>query len=132
MNYKIFNFKSFGDERGELLPLEMHKEVPFDIKRVYFIYNTKPNVVRGKHAHKHLEQIIICLKGSCKFILDDGYNTKEILISKPNVGLYIGKNIWREMKDFTEDTVLAVIASAEYTEKEYIRDYDEFIKSIKG
>lgn len=131
MEYKLLEFKVMGDERGSLVSLEEEKNIPFNVKRVYYIYGTKTDTIRGKHAHINLQQVAICVSGSCKFLLDDG-NTKEIVeLNSPNIGLYIGKNMWREMYDFSQDCVLIVLANEYYDENEYIRDYEDFLKIIK-
>ena len=127
-----YNFQSHGDDRGQLIALEEFKEIPFKIKRVYYIYDTKKGVRRGFHAHKKLEQILICVHGSCKIHLDDGYSTEEVVLDKPGLGLYITNNMWREMYDFSDDAVLLVLASEPYNESDYIRDYNKFIELIKG
>jgi len=132
MNYKILNFTVFGDVRGSLISLESNKSVPFEIKRVYCIYGTNPEQDRGKHSHKELEQIVVCLNGSCSFVLDDGKKRAILTLDRPDVGLYIGKNIWREMKNFSEKCVIMVLASEYYDEKEYIRDYGEFLKCLES
>lgn len=131
MNIKLIKFNVMGDNRGSLISLEQFKNIPFQIKRVYYIYDTKTNVVRGKHAHPNLKQVVVCVNGSCKFLLDDGKNKKNIKLSSPDIGLYIGKNIWREMYDFSKDCVLVVLASDYYDKKEYIRDYQMFLKNKK-
>ena len=128
MRYKLLKFKIMGDERGSLISLEQQKNIPFIVKRVYYIFGTKKNVVRGKHAHTNLQQVAICVSGSCKFLLDDGKIKKTILLDSPDKGLYIGKNIWRQMSNFSKDCVLMVLANQYYNEKEYIRDYNEFLK----
>lgn len=130
MNYKIIRFQEHGDPRGQLVALEENKEIPFKIKRVYFMYDTLKDVVRGHHAHKSLEQILFCVHGSCKIHLDDGTETAEVMLDKPYEGLYIANNLWREMYDFSEDAVLLVLASELYDESDYIRDYDDFLKFI--
>jgi dTDP-4-dehydrorhamnose 3,5-epimerase-like enzyme len=130
MDSKIIKFKSFGDNRGALVSLEQHKNIPFNIKRVYYIYGTRTNTTRGKHAHTNLKQIVICVSGKCKFLLDDGKKKKIVKLNNPDKGLYIGKNIWREMYDFSHDCVLVVLANKYYNENEYIRDYKEFLKKI--
>ncbi|HHR6080931.1 TPA: sugar 3,4-ketoisomerase [Providencia alcalifaciens] len=121
-------FKKLGDERGSLISLEQHKNIPFEVKRIYYIFGTKEGVSRGFHAHKNLEQVAICLKGSCRFLLDDGKNKEEIVLNDPSIGLYISNVTWREMHDFSEDCVLIVLASELYDESDYIRDYNEFLK----
>lgn len=123
-----YEFQQHGDERGQLVALEEFKDIPFEIKRVYYMYDTKDGVHRGFHAHKTLEQIMICIHGSCKVLLDNGAEKKRVFLEKPYEGLYISNDIWREMYDFSEDAVLMVLASDYYDEKDYIRDYDEFLK----
>lgn len=124
-------FQPHGDERGQLVALEELKDIPFKIKRVYYMYDTLPGVTRGYHAHKSLEQILICIHGSCKIRLNNGVEEKVIPLEKPYEGLYVSNNMWREMFDFSEDAVLMVLASALYDENDYIRDYDEFLEFIK-
>lgn len=121
-----------GDYRGQLVALEECKNIPFDIKRVYYIYDTLPNVRRGFHAHRNLQQILICVHGSCWIHLDNGFETEEVLLDKPSEGLYISNNIWREMYDFSRDAVLLVLASELYDEADYIRDYEAFLEYVKG
>lgn len=125
------SFQQHGDERGQLVALEEMKDIPFKIKRVYYMYDTIQGVRRGKHAHKSLQQILICIHGKCKIYLDDGYEQQDILLDKPYEGIYIENNMWREMYDFSEDAVLLVLASELYDESDYIRDYDEFIEWVK-
>lgn len=131
MEIKKYHFAPHGDERGQLIALEEFKDIPFDIKRVYYIYETKEGVRRGFHAHKCLEQILICVSGSCKIHLDDGTETAEVELNDPTEGLYISNATWREMYDFSPDAVLLVLASELYDEKDYIRNYDEFIKYLR-
>lgn len=130
MDIKIFNFEKHGDCRGTLIALEELKNIPFKIKRVYYMYQTGGEVRRGFHAHKCLKQILICVKGHCKVLLDNGKEKEVILLDRPDKGLYIGANIWREMFDFTEDAVLMVLASELYDETDYIRDYQLFMNYI--
>jgi len=129
-NTKLIDFKILGDNRGSLIALEENKQIPFDIKRVYYIYGTKTDVRRGFHAHKALSQVAICVKGSCKFLLDDGKQKKHIELNSPDVGLYLTGLIWREMYEFSDDCVLMVLADAHYDENDYIRDYDDFLKEV--
>lgn len=123
---EIINFKINGDERGSLIALEGESHVPFSIRRVYYIFGTKPGVRRGFHAHKDLLQIAICVSGSCKFLLDNGRESCEVTLDSPEKGLLIKQMVWREMFDFSEDCVLMVLASQHYDEDDYIRDYKEF------
>ena len=132
MNYKLINMDIFGDERGKLISLESNKNIPFDIKRVYYIYDTIPEQVRGKHAHRELEQIIVAIDGACQFVLDDGKTREKIWLNRPDIGLYIGKNIWGEMHNFSYGCKLMVLASKYYEEEDYIKDYNEFVKGTNN
>ena len=127
---KWIDFPALGDERGSLVALEAEKSVPFLIKRVYYIFGTKAGVSRGFHAHKKLQQVAICITGSCRMILDDGQQRSEVLLNSPNKGLVIGDLVWREMHDFSKDCVLLVLASEHYDESDYIRDYNDFINQV--
>ena len=131
MNIRKINFQQHGDERGELVALEEMREVPFKIRRVYYMYKTLKGVTRGYHSHKTLEQILVCVSGSCVVIFDDGEERKSIRLDKPYEGIYIGANVWREMTDFSEDAVLLVLASEIYEENDYIRNYNDFMDSVK-
>lgn len=126
-----YSFPPHGDERGQLVAIEEGQDIPFAIKRVYYIYDTLPDVQRGYHAHRNLQQILLCVHGSCRIVLDDGYERKEVLLNKPYEGLYISNDIWREMYDFSEGAVLLVLASEHYDEADYIRDYDDFTALIQ-
>lgn len=126
-----YTFQPHGDERGQLIALEQFKDIPFAIKRVYYMYDTLPDVVRGKHAHKNLQQILVCVSGSCKILLDDGKEKKIVMLEKPYEGLYVANNMWREMMEFSSDAVLMVLASELYDETDYIRDYDEFLELVR-
>ena len=126
-----YMFQPHGDERGQLIAFEEFKDIPFRIKRVYYMYDTAEGVVRGKHAHKNLEQILVCIHGSCKILLDNGREKKIVPLEKPYEGLYVASNVWREMYDFSDDAVLLVFASELYYEEDYIRNYDEFLKLAK-
>ncbi len=126
----ILEFKSNGDDRGSLVALESDKNIPFEIKRVYYIFDTKSGVVRGLHAHKDLSQVMVCLKGSCRVMLDNGLLKEQVVLDSPNKGLLIDSMMWREMHGFSEDCVLLVLANEHYDESDYIRDYDEFVKAV--
>ena len=132
MEIKFIDFDIKGDERGKLIAIEQFKDIPFEIKRVYYIFDTKSGVRRGYHAHKNLEQVAICVSGSCKFVLDNGKERVEnIILDSTNKGLFIGKMIWREMYDFSDDCVLLLLASEYYDENDYIRNYEEFLKEVR-
>lgn len=132
MNYKLIDMDIHGDNRGKLIAIEGTKNIPFDIKRVYYIYDTIPEEARGFHAHKTLEQLIVAIDGACQFVLDDGKTREKVWLNSPNKALYIGKNMWREMKHFSYGCKLMVLASEYYDEKEYIRSYDEFLKEVNA
>lgn len=125
-------FQPHGDDRGQLIALEEFRDIPFRIKRVYYMYDTAKDVIRGFHAHRHLQQILVCIHGSCKIRLDNGKEKKVVPLEKPYEGLYVSNNMWREMYDFSKDAVLMVLASEVYKEDDYIRDYDTFLQMIKA
>lgn len=125
------DLKILGDDRGSLVALEAEKTVPFDIKRVYYIFGTQQGVARGLHAHHNLKQVAVCVTGRCRMILDDGKTREEAWLDFPTKGLLIGDLVWREMHDFSEDCVLLVLASEHYDEADYIRNYDEFLRLVE-
>lgn len=126
----IINFPPLGDERGSLVALETGETIPFDIKRVYYLFGTQKGVARGFHAHYNLQQVAVCITGKCRMILDDGHRREETWLDSSTKGLVIGDLIWREMHDFSEDCVLLVLASERYDENDYIREYDEFLRVV--
>ena len=132
MKIQRYRFQQHGDGRGRLTVVENNEDIPFAIRRVYYLYDTSPGFIRGLHSHKSLEQILVCVTGSCKILMDDGYSKEEVVLDDPNEGLYIGPNVWTEMYDFTEGAVLLVMASELYDESDYIRNYDTFIDRVKG
>ena len=127
-----FTAQQHGDSRGQLVALEETKEIPFQIKRVYYIYDTLADVRRGFHAHKKLKQLLICVHGSCKVLLDDGTDKEIVTLDKPYEGIFIQSNMWREMFDFSSDAVLLVLASENYDESDYIRDYNKFLEYVRN
>jgi dTDP-4-dehydrorhamnose 3,5-epimerase-like enzyme len=131
-NFKLLDFKTLGDERGSLIALEENYNTPFEIKRVYYIFDTKEGVRRGYHAHRNLKQIAIAVSGNCTFVLDNGFERKEVILDNPNKGLLIEGLIWREMYNFSKDCVLMVIASEYYDESDYIREYNKFIDEVEN
>ncbi|MDH0447932.1 FdtA/QdtA family cupin domain-containing protein [Shewanella sp. GD04112] len=132
MLVNIIDFNTLGDERGSLIALEANNQIPFEIKRVYYLFATKPGVARGFHAHKALKQIAICLKGSCRFVMDDGKDKQDVILATPNKGLLIDAMQWHEMYDFSEDCVLMVLADQVYDESDYIREYSKFIEAVNS
>lgn len=128
MMYDLLNFNVHGDYNGQLVSLEENGNIPFTIKRVYYIWGNAQNIIRGKHAHKKLEQVIVCVSGCCDFILDNGITRETVHLNSPAQGLYIKHNIWREFTNFSKDCVVMVLASEHYDEADYIRDYNDFLK----
>lgn len=131
MQIKLIPLQAHGDDRGSLIALEEGKNIPFPVKRVYYLFNTKEGVRRGFHAHKALKQVAIAVRGSCRFVLDDGSERVEVLLDNPTQGLLIESFMWREMYDFSEDCVLMVLADQLYDESDYIRDYDRFLEDAR-
>lgn len=132
MEIKLIQLQKHGDDRGRLVSLEEEKNIPFPIKRVYYMFETTEGVRRGFHAHKKLKQIAIAVRGSCRFHLDDGKEKIEILLDSPSQGLFIEPHFWHEMYDFSEDCVLMVLADDFYDESDYIREYSEFSEVAKN
>ncbi|GJA18767.1 sugar 3,4-ketoisomerase [Aeromonas caviae] len=132
MLINLIDFMVLGDERGALIALESNNQIPFDMNRVYYLYGTKPGVARGFHAHKKLKQLAVCIKGSCRFVMDDGSNKQEVILSTPDKGLLIDAMQWHEMYDFSDDCVLLVLANQPYDESDYIRDYSKFIEAVNN
>lgn len=129
---KWVEFPPLGDDRGSLVALEASKSVPFDIHRIYYLFNTKPDVTRGLHAHLNLRQIMLCVTGSCKVLLDNGRNRETVYLNSPTKGLLVESLVWREMNEFSDDCVLLVVANNLYDESDYIRDYEVFKKAIES
>lgn len=130
MNLEIIDFIPRGDEHGWLVALEGGRQVPFAIQRVYYIYGTQPGVRRGKHAHRALRQLAICVRGSCRFHMDDGRTKREFLLERSDQGLLIEPMVWHEMDGFSLDCVLLVLASGPYDESDYIRSFGEFTRLV--
>lgn len=131
-NPSIINFEKKGDDRGSLIPIEGLNNIPFEIKRIYYIFDTISDIKRGTHAHINLEQILISVSGSCYVDTYDGKERKTFILDKPFIGLYIKDLVWHEMYNFTSDNVLLVLASNIYNEKDYIRNYEEFLSLAKA
>ena len=129
---RFIEFPVIGDERGSLVALESMKDVPFDIKRVYYLYGMQSELSRGFHAHKELIQIAICVKGSCDILMDNGIKKEVVNLSSPSRGLIINTMQWHEMSNFSNDCILLVLASDVYDESDYIRDFSEFTRIINA
>ena len=119
---------NLGDHRGSLVVAEANRNVPFSIQRLYYIFGAQPDVPRGFHAHKELQQIAFCIQGSCKMLMNNGKEKQEVLIGQSNKGLFIPPMVWHEMHGFSEDCILLVLASDHYDESDYIRNYDQFLE----
>ena len=130
--YKILEFGDLGDERGKLVVVEGAQDIPFDIQRVFYIYGSDSEVVRGQHANRNSEFVLINVSGSSKVRVDNGFEEDIFELNRPRMGLYLPTMLWKDMYDFSADSVLLVLANTHYDGHEYIRDYDEFIKEVGG
>ena len=124
----MLNFADLGDERGKLVVIEGKQDIPFDIARVFYIYGSDPTVVRGQHANRESVFVLINVAGTSKVRITDGINEEIVELTRPMQGVYLPKMIWKDMYDFSADSVLLVIASTHYDGTEYIRDYEEYLK----
>lgn len=128
--FKILDFDELGDDRGHLVVAESHKQVPFTIKRIFYIYGTKENVIRGKHANRISQFVLINLQGSVKIRIDDGKQEDVVVLDKPHQGVYLESLVWKDMYDFSHDSILLVLSSHGFDNSEYVRDYDQFIQEV--
>ena len=128
---KLEGFKVLGDQRGQLEALEANKQIPFDIKRVFYIYGTQEGVPRGNHSHYKTKQFLVAVNGSCQVTLDNGKTKETFNLDRPNIGLFQDALIWGCMHDFSDDCVLLVLADAYYDASDYITDYSKFMDVIK-
>lgn len=130
--YQLISFKDLGDERGNLVVIEGEgMDIPFDIKRVFYIYGSDSTVVRGQHANRETEFLLVNVGGSSKVKVDNGRESEVIVLDKPGMGLYIPPMLWKDMYDFSPDSILLVLASRHYDGKEYIRDYEEYLREMQ-
>lgn len=127
---EVMKFNQLGDERGHLVVIEGCKDIPFEISRIFYIYGSDPSVIRGQHANKDSEFVLINVSGKSKVKIDYGNSQEIIELSEPHMGVYIPKMIWKEMYDFSEDSVLLVLSNFKYNSDEYIRDYNEYLSLI--
>lgn len=129
---KILDFVERGDERGNLVVIEgEYQDIPFDIKRVFYIYGSDSTVVRGQHANRRTKFVLINVAGESKVKVDNGFETEIISLDKPRMGLFLDTMVWKDMYDFSPDSILLVLCSEHYDGSEYIRDYDAYIKEIR-
>lgn len=128
---RMLEFNQRGDERGHLVVVEGMQDIPFEIKRIFYIYGSDRNVIRGQHANLHTEFVLINVAGKSKVKVKDGKGNEAIFsLNRPHTGIYLPKMVWKDMYDFSEDSVLLCLASEHYDAEEYIRDYDEFVKIV--
>ena len=130
--YKILEFGDLGDARGKLVVVEGSKDIPFDIQRVFYIYGSDNQVVRGQHANRKSEFVLINVSVTSKVRVDKGFEEEIIELNRPRMGLYLPTMLWKDMYEFSEDSVLLVLANTHYDGTEYIRDYEEYLKEVGG
>lgn len=130
--YKLLTFKDLGDERGKLVVIEGKQDIPFDIARAFYIYGSDATVVRGKHANRNSEFVLVNVAGKSKVMITDGTKKEIIELNKPMEAVYIPKMIWKEMYDFSTDSVLLVLSNTHYDGSEYIRDFEEYLQIMKA
>lgn len=128
--YKVIEFPEMGDERGNLVVVEGEQLVPFKINRVFYMYGSDDTVVRGQHANRESEFVLINVSGTSKVRVTDGKEEAVIELNKPRMGLYLSSMLWKDMYDFSSDSVLLVLTNTHYNGAEYIRDYDEYLKEM--
>lgn len=128
----VLQFGDLGDERGKLVVIEGGQSIPFDIKRIFYIYESDATVVRGQHANRNSEFVLVNVAGQSKVRITDGTEEFVVELNKPMMGVYIPQMIWKDMYDFSSDSVLLVLASTHYDAKEYIRDYNDYLEIIKN
>lgn len=128
---QLLEFSQKGDSRGHLVIVEGMQDIPFDIKRIFYIYGSAPNVVRGQHANMRSEFLLINVAGTCKVKVKDGRGNEAVFsLNRPHTGIYLPKMIWKDMYDFSEDSVLLCLSSEHYDPEEYIRNYEEFVNMV--
>ena len=127
---KLEEFKVLGDHRGQLVALEANRQIPFDVKRVFYIYGTQEGIPRGNHSHYKTKQFLVAVNGSCKVTLDNGKEKETFDLNKPNLGLFQDALIWGTMHDFSSDCVLMVLADEYYDASDYITNYDKFLEIV--
>ncbi len=132
MQKDVVALKKITDPRGNLVVLEEGRDIPFAVKRCYYIYGVREDAPRGFHAHKTLQQLLICVAGGCDILLDDGAAKTTLRLDDPAAAVYVGPLVWHEMRNFTADCVLLALASAVYDESDYIRDYEDFLQRVKA
>ena len=128
---RLIEFPQKGDARGHLVIVEGNQDIPFDIKRVFYIYGSDQNVIRGRHANYQSEFVLINVAGTSKVKVDDGTTQKVYHLDRPHIGIYLPRLVWKDMYDFSEDSVLLCLASEHYDAEEYIRDYNVYLEVMR-
>lgn len=131
MKYRVFDLETNPDNRGYLVALECMGNVPFDIKRVFYIYGNRYDLPRAGHANQNNEEILVCLSGSCRVFLDDGMHRQHIILKRPDQALYIDRNVWVEIDRFSESCILMALASERYNPADQISNYQKFKEIVK-
>ena len=129
---RIMEFRRIANPRGNLTPIEAEQDVPFDIKRVYYLYDVPGGEIRGGHAHRHIEQVIIAASGSFDVVLDDGVKRAKFMLHRSYYGLFVPTMVWRELENFSSGSVCLVLASGHYREDDYIRDMHDFRDALRN
>lgn len=130
--YRMLEFEDLGDERGKLVVLEGERDIPFAIQRVFYIYGSDPEVIRGRHANRVSEFVLVNVAGRSKVRVTDGQREEIVALTRPMQGIYLPRMVWKDMYDFSPDSVLLVLASTHYDAAEYIRDYDTYLRIVRG
>lgn len=131
MKHRVIKFKQKGDDRGHLVIVEGMVDIPFDIKRIFYIYGSEMDVIRGNHANRKSEFVLINVSGQSKVKVDDGFETEIVELNEPHMGIYIPCMVWKEMYDFSKDSVLLVLSNLHYDPEEYIRNYELYLEEVK-
>jgi hypothetical protein len=126
MHYKVYDLVDTGDDRGGLIPFEKGMNVPFEVSRAFYIFNTRPGTARGSHANRNSQFLFVIISGSCNVKIDNGVDQSVITLNRPNQALWLDKMVWKEMYDFSYNAILLVLSNEKYDENEYIRDYKDY------
>jgi len=128
MHFRLYDLENFGDERGGLVPFEMGHNVPFEVRRAFYIFDTKPATPRGAHANRASQFVMVAVAGSCTVRIDDGHGEKSsVRLDRPNLALWLDRMVWKEMVDFSPNAILLVLSDEVYDETEYVRNYEDYL-----
>lgn len=126
MYYKVYDLVDTGDDKGGLIPFERGMNVPFEVRRTFYIFNTRPGTSRGNHANRNSQFVLVVISGSCNVKIDNGIEQSVVTLNRPNQALWLDKMVWKEMYDFSYNAILLVLSNEKYDENEYIRDYEDY------